>query len=347
MPRVFVSDFIPGDILEPLEALAAVEVWGQPSGGLGVAPQVSPWVPRETLLERLADCDGWLSMLSDTIDVELLDSARSLRVISQMSVGVDNIDVEACRTHRVSVGHTPDVLTETTADTAFALMGAAVRRLPEGEAIVKSGAWGPWDPWHFLSGDLHGATLGIVGMGRIGQAIARRARGFDMQVLYTARSNKDVPGATRLELAGLLERSDIVVIAVPLSEQTRRLIGRAELALMKDSAILVNVARGPIVDTDALVEALAGGLIGGAALDVTDPEPLPPDHGLLEFPNCLVVPHIGSATIPARRAMAALAVANLVAYLQQEPMPAWLPGSAEQPMGDYSAPGSPSESSDS
>jgi glyoxylate reductase len=336
MPRVFVSDFIPGDILEPLETLAEVEVWGEKQR-----------VPRETLLERLVDCDGWLSMLSDTIDVELLDSAPKLKVISQMSVGVDNIDVEACRGHRVSVGHTPDVLTETTADTAFALIGAAVRRLPEGEAIVKSGEWGPWDPWHFLSGDLHGATLGIVGMGRIGQAIARRAGGFDMQVLYTTRSNKDVPGARHLELGALLEVSDIVVIAVPLSEETRGLIGRAELGLMKDSAILVNVARGPIVDTDALVEALAGGLIGGAALDVTDPEPLPPDHPLLRFPNCLVVPHIGSATIPARRAMAALAVANLVAYLRQEPMPAWLPGSAEQPLGDYSAPGSPSESSDS
>jgi glyoxylate reductase len=336
MPRVFVSDFIPGDILEPLETLAEVEVWDEKGR-----------VPRQTLLSRLADCDGWLSMLSDRIDVELLDSAPKLRVISQMSVGVDNIDIEACRGHGVAVGHTPDVLTETTADTAFALIGAAVRRLPEGEAIVKSGAWGPWDPWHFLSSDLHGATLGIVGMGRIGQAIARRARGFDMTVLYTTRTTKDVPGAERLDLATLLERSDIVVIAVPLSDETRGMISRAELRLMKDSAMLVNVARGPIVDTDALVEALAGGMIGGAALDVTDPEPLPPDHPLLQFPNCLVVPHIGSATIQARRAMASLAVANLVAFLRQESMPAWLPASAAQPFGDYSAPGSPSESSDS
>ena len=336
MPRVFVSDFIPGDILEPLETLAEVEVWG-----------AKERVPRETLFERLVDCDGWISMLSDRIDVELLDSAPKLRVISQMSVGVDNIDVEACRDHGVVVGHTPDVLTETTADTAFALIGAAVRRLPEGEAIVKSGAWGPWDPWHFLSSDLHGATLGIVGMGRIGQAIARRARGFDMRVLYTGRTTKDVPGTERLDLATLLETSDIVVIAVPLSDETRRMIGDAELRLMKDSAMLVNVARGPIVDTDALVEALGDGVIGGAALDVTDPEPLPSDHPLLRFPNCLVVPHIGSATVPARRAMAALAVANLVAYLRQEPMPAWLPGSAVQPLSDYSAPGFPSESSDS
>ncbi|MET0567069.1 MAG: D-glycerate dehydrogenase [Acidimicrobiia bacterium] len=336
MPRVFVSDFIPGDLLEPLETLAEVEVWAGKER-----------VPRETLLERLSGCDGWLSMLSDTIDVELLDSAPTLRVISQMSVGVDNIDVDACRDHGISVGHTPDVLTETTADTAFALIGAAVRRLPEGEAIVKSGAWGPWDPWHFLSGDLHGATLGIVGMGRIGQAIARRARGFDMPVLYTARTTKDVPGAIRLDLAGLLERADIVVIAVPLAVETRGMIGRAELGMMKETAILVNIARGPIVDADALVEALAKGEIGGAALDVTDPEPLPPDHPLLQFPNCLVVPHIGSATIPARRAMASLAVANLVAFLRREPMPAWLDGSAEQPFGDYPASSSPSESSDS
>jgi glyoxylate reductase len=345
MPRVFVSDFIPEDILEPLEVLAEVEVRGRPAEAPGVAPQKSRRVPREGLLQSLRDCEGWLSMLSDTIDVALLESAPRLTVISQMSVGVDNIDVVACRARGVSVGHTPDVLTETTADTAFALIGAAVRRLAEGQEIVKSGAWGPWDPWQFLSGDLHGATLGIVGMGRIGQAITRRARGFDMEVLYSARTAKEIQGVTRLDLAGLLKRSDIVVIAVPLAEETRGMIGKAELGSMKETAILVNIARGPIVDTDALVEALANGVIGGAALDVTDPEPLPPEHPLLQFPNCLVVPHIGSATVPARRAMASLAVANLVAYLRREPMPAWLPGSAPQPLGDYSAPGSPSESS--
>lgn len=335
MPRVFVSDFIPGDILEPLESLADVEVWDR--GGR---------VPRAVLLEAVSRCDGWLSMLSDAIDTELLDAAANLCVISQMSVGVDNIDLEACRSRGVTVGHTPDVLTETTADTAFALMAAAVRRLSEGEAIVRSGEWGPWNPWHFLSGDLHGVTLGIVGMGRIGQAIARRADGFDMRVLYTARTAKELPDATRADLGELLELSDVVVIAVPLDDETRGMIGRAELALMKQTAFLVNIARGPIVDTDALVEALADGIIGGAALDVTDPEPLPPDHPLLDFPNCLVVPHIGSATVPARRAMAGLAVANLVAYLRREPMPAWHPGSAKQPLDDYSAPRSPSESSD-
>jgi lactate dehydrogenase-like 2-hydroxyacid dehydrogenase len=273
-------------------------------------------------------------MLSDRIDAELLDNVQGLRVISQMSVGVDNIDVDACKERGITVGHTPDVLTEATADTAFALMAAAVRRIPEGARIVKAGEWGPWDPWQFLSGDLHGATLGIVGMGRIGRAIARRARGFDMEILYTSRSPKEIPDSEPVDLAGLLARSDIVVIAVALDEETRGMIGKAELNAMKETAYLVNVARGPIVDSDALVTALAEGRIGGAALDVTDPEPLPPDHPLVGFPNCLVVPHIGSATLPARRAMAALAVANLTAYLRGEPMPAWLPGSAQQPDAD-------------
>lgn len=323
MPRVLVSDFIPSDILEPVAELVDVEMWDREGRA-----------PRRWLLEQLPGCEGWLSMLSDRIDAELLDSASGLRVISQMSVGVDNIDVPACRERGVTVGHTPDVLTEATADTAFALMAAAVRRIPEGADIVKSGEWGPWDPWHFLSSDLHGATIGILGMGRIGRAIARRARGFDMEVIYTSRSPKDIDDARPVDLRQLLERSDIFVIAVSLNAETRGMISQDELNVMKGTAYLVNVARGPIVDTDALVAALAEDRIGGAALDVTDPEPLPSDHPLLAFPNCLVVPHIGSATLPARRAMAGLAVANLTAYLRGTPMPAWLPGSAQQPDAD-------------
>jgi glyoxylate reductase len=328
MPRVVVSDYIPADILEPLANIAEIEMWDREGRA-----------PRAWLLEHLPGCEGWLSMLSDRIDAGLLDAATGLRVISQMSVGVDNIDVAACRERGVSVGHTPDVLTEATADTAFALVAAAVRRIPEGAQIVKSGEWGPWDPWHFLSSDLHGAMIGIVGMGRIGEAIARRARGFDMEVIFTSRSAKEIPGATRVDLGELLAVSDIVVIAVALDEETRGMIGGNELRRMKESAFLVNVARGPIVDTDALVAALAEGSIGGAALDVTDPEPLPADHPLLRFPNCLVVPHIGSATLPARRAMAELAVANLTSYLRGEPMPARLPGSAVPSPADDPAAG--------
>lgn len=317
MQKVFASAFVPEDIIAPLRAIATVDVWERHGQ-----------VPGDVLFERLSGCSGWLSMLTDKIDADLLDRLPDLRVISQMSVGVDNIDVAACRDHGVVVGHTPDVLTEATADTAFTLLSAIVRRLPEAAEVVKSGEWGPWDPWHFLSNDLHGSRLGIIGMGRIGQAIARRAMGFAMEVLYASRSEKQVPGARRVGLDELLTSSDIVVVAAPLNEETRGMIGQEAFGLMRKTAFLINVARGPLVDTNALVEALAGGTIGGAALDVTDPEPLPADHPLLAFPNCLVVPHIGSATIGARRAMAELAVANCVAYLEGRAMPAWLPGSA-------------------
>jgi lactate dehydrogenase-like 2-hydroxyacid dehydrogenase len=314
MSRVFVSARIPEDIMSPLLRLAEVDMWE----GEGT-------VSREALFERLPGCDGWLSMLTDEIDEEILDIAPGLTVISQMSVGVDNIDVEACRARGITIGHTPDVLTETVADTAFALMAAAVRRLPEGEKKVRAGEWGPWDPWRFLGGDLHGAVLGIVGMGRIGQAIARRAAGFDMEVLYTSRSDGSVGGLVRVGLDELLGRADIVVLAVPLSPETHQMIGERELGLMRPGSVLVNVARGPLVDTAALFAALDSGSIGAAALDVTDPEPLPSDHPLLTLGNCLVVPHIGSASVRTRRAMAGLAVDNLAAALRGDPMPAPLP----------------------
>lgn len=316
MSRVFVSAHVPEDIIRPLRDSADVDMW---DGGATL--------PRAELRTRLEDCDGWLSMLTDTIDDDLLEGLTGLRVISQMSVGVDNIDVAACRRRGILVGHTPDVLTETVADTAFALMAAAVRRLPEGERVVRSGKWGPWDPWHFLGGDLHRAKLGIVGMGRIGRAITRRAVGFEMEVAYASPGPKEVPGTAWMELLDVLRFGDVVIIAAPLTPETRGMIGQAELAAMGEGAILVNIARGPLVDTDALVDALTRGIIAGAALDVTDPEPLPRDHPLLSFPNCLVVPHIGSASVRARRAMAGLAVDNLVAALAGVPMPAPLPAS--------------------
>jgi lactate dehydrogenase-like 2-hydroxyacid dehydrogenase len=278
-------------------------------------------VPSSLLLEEIDDIRGLLCMLTDRIDAELLDRGRRLEVISQMAVGVDNIDVAACHERGIPVGHTPDVLTETVADSAFALLASVVRRLPEGEREVRSGGWGPWEIFHLAGGDLHATTLGIVGMGRIGQALARRAGGFDMEVIYASPRTEAV-AAERVELRDLLQRADHVVVCTKLDETTRGLISNAELALMKPTAYLVNVSRGPVVDTSALLTALEHGQIAGVALDVTDPEPLPPDHPLLDFDNCLVVPHIASASVRTRRAMSSLAVDNLIAGLRGEPLPA-------------------------
>lgn len=270
----------------------------------------------------MPDVQGLLCMLTDQIDKELLDAAPHLDVISQMAVGVDNIDVAECERRGIALGHTPGVLTETVADTAFALLAAIVRRLPEGEKVVREGRWGPWTPSFMNGRDLHGTSLGIVGMGRIGRALVRRAKGFDMEIAYSSpRAATDVEGE-HLSLPDVLVRSDHVVLCVPLTPSTTGLIGEEELRLLGGSSYLVNISRGPVVDTDALVSALEAGLIAGAALDVTDPEPLPPDHPLLRRPNCLVVPHIASSSLRTRRAMATLAVANLVAGLEHRSMPA-------------------------
>lgn len=307
MESVYVTKEIPG-----LDRLSGydLQVW------TGNGP-----VPRSELVEGISRARGLLCMLTDPIDESLLAKAPYLEVVSQMAVGVDNIDIAACAARGIAVGHTPDVLTETVADTAFALLGAVVRRLPEGEREVRAGEWGPWEIFHLAGGDLHGTVLGIVGMGRIGRAVARRACGFDMEVVYSSPSAKDVP-AERVDLEELLRRADHVVICTALTNETRGLIGADELAAMKATAYLVNVARGPIIVTDDLVAALESGQIAGAALDVTDPEPLPGDHALLSFDNCLVVPHIGSASVATRNAMASLAIDNLVAGLQGRSMPA-------------------------
>lgn len=253
-------------------------------------------------------------MLTDPIDGPLLDACPRLRVVANYGVGVDNIDLAAAAERGVPVGNTPDVLTDASADLAFALLLAAARRLPQTAEDVRSGRWGTWEPDGFLGHDVTGTTLGIVGAGRIGEAVARRARGFDMTVL-TATSRAGTP------LPELLERSDFVSLHLPLTPATRHLIDAAALRRMKRTAILVNTARGPIVDTDALTRALHDGTIAGAALDVTDPEPLPPSHPLLAAPNVLVVPHIGSATPRTRARMADLAVDNVLAGLAGEPLP--------------------------
>ncbi len=315
-PRVFVARRIPEAGLAPLREATELLVWEEP---------LPP--PRDALLEAVAGCSGVLTLLTDRVDAEFLDAAGSeLRVVSNYAVGVDNIDLVECTRRGIPVGHTPGVLTETTADLAFALLMAAARRIVEAADFVREGRWQTWDPMLLLGSDVHGATLGLVGFGRIGQAVARRGAGFGMTVLYHGRRRADPAveaalGASWVELDELFERSDVVSLHVPLTAETHRLVDAGRLRRMKPTAILVNTARGPIVDTDALVEALRAGWIGGAALDVTDPEPLPPDHPLLRLPNAIVVPHIGSASRATRARMAEMAAANLLAGLRGEPLP--------------------------
>ena len=303
MARVFVTRKLPGTALDRLKAEHEVEVW----------PERLPPRPGD-LRARMPDIEGLLSILTDKIHDELLDAAPNLRAISNYAVGVDNIDVEAVTKRGLPLGNTPDVLTEATADLAVALMLAISRRLSEGEALVHRGDWLTWEPTLLLGRDLHDSTVGIVGMGRIGRAVQRRVEGFGARVLYT-----DVTGGVPLEQ--LLEESDFVTIHSPLTEETHGLINDETLAMMKPTAYLVNSARGPIVDTPALIRALNAGQIAGAALDVTDPEPLSGGHVLLSAPNLLVVPHIGSATHATREAMADMAVDNLLAALRGDRMP--------------------------
>ena len=282
---------------------------------------------RDQLLASVAGCHGILTLLTDRVDEALLDAAGpQLRVVSNFAVGFDNVDVVACTARGVRVGNTPGVLTETTADLAFALLLAAARRLPEAMANVREGRWRTWDPLLLLGAEVHGATIGIVGLGRIGQAVARRAAGFGMRVVYHGRTRApgDLEaslGATYVPMPELLASSDFVTLHVSLNDQTRGLIGSDELRAMRRTAILVNTSRGPVVDTAALVEALRAGTIAGAALDVTDPEPLPADHPLLGLDACLVVPHVASATRATRDRMATMAADNLLAGVRGQPLP--------------------------
>jgi glyoxylate reductase len=300
MARVLVTRRLPGPALQRLEAEHEVDVWPEP---------LPP--PPDVLRARAAGAEGLLALITDRIDADLIDNCPNLRVISNYAVGSDNVDVGAAAARGIPVGITPDVLTDATADLAFACLLAAARRLPEAMAAVREGEWKTWGPEWLLGYDVHGATLGIVGFGRIGRAVARRAEGFDMEVLHTG----DVP------LAELLERADAVSLHVPLTPDTRHLINDAALARMKPTAVLVNTARGGVVDQEALARALHEGGIAAAALDVTDPEPLPADHPLLDAPNLLVLPHIGSATHRTRERMADIAVDNLLAGLAGEPLP--------------------------
>ena len=316
--KVFVTRHLTPDAEEKLNDFCEAEYW----------PEETP-PPHAVLLEKSRTVDGLVCLLSDPIDAVVINQAQNLKVISQVAVGVDNIDLAAAAARGIPVGHTPDLLTNATADLAFALLLAAARRLGEARDYAREGHWKTWGLTTLLGEDVHKATLGIVGLGRIGQAVARRAKGFDMHVLYHSRHRhpevEENLGIIYTSLDDLLSRSDFISLHVPLHADTVGLIGAAAFTKMKPHVVLVNTARGSIVDTDALVSALKTGQIGYAALDVTDPEPLPSSHELYSLPNVFIVPHIGSATRTARNNIALLAVDNLIAGLKGEPLPKSVP----------------------
>ncbi len=313
-PTVLVTRRVPEAIMARMAAVVSLRVWE------GDNP-----VPRPHLIEWIAGCEGLYCLLTDRIDTTVLDAAGgSLRVVSQMAVGYDNIDVAACTTRGIPVGNTPGVLTETTADLTLALMLAALRRVVEAAEFVRQDRWQTWRPMELTGLDLYGSTVGIIGLGRIGKAVARRLRGFDCRLLYTQpepEPEAQAFGADFVSLDDLLSASDVVTVHCPLNESTRGLINAGRLARMKPLAFLINTARGPIVDQAALLAALRRGVIAGAGLDVADPEPMRADHPLLALPNVTILPHIGSASIATRTRMASMAADNLLAGLHGERLP--------------------------
>lgn len=309
-PRVYIARRLPDPAMAMLRDGADITVWG--------TDEVPP--PRDVLLREAAASDGLLSLLTDRIDGELLDAAPRLRVVSNYAVGFDNIDVPAATARGVVITNTPGVLTETVADFAMALILATARRIVEADKYTRAGKWQSWMPMLFLGPDIHHATLGLVGLGRIGAAVAKRARGFDMKLLYyDVIRRADLERDLELEFTSLedvLRRSDFVSIHTPLTTETRHLIGARELRMMKKTAILVNTARGPIVDTQALGEALAAGVIAAAGLDVFEIEPIAKDHPLLRLDNVVAIPHIASASIETRAKMGTMAAENLLSTLE-------------------------------
>ncbi len=313
--KVFITRRLPNIDLEQLHQIAEVETWR------GKQPP-----PYSLLLDKVRQIDGLLCLLTDSIDRQLIETGTSLKVISQMAVGYDNIDVAAATARSIPVGNTPGVLTDATADLTWALLMAAARRIVEAEKFVRAGQWQTWEPTLLLGADLTGSTLGIVGFGRIGQAVARRARGFDMKVLYYSRHRKELAlerslGVEYAELETLLSESDFVSLHASLSAETYHLIDDRSFELMKSSAILINTARGAMVDEQALYRALSTKRIAWAALDVTDPEPIPLDSPLLKLDNLIITPHIGSASYRTRTKMAQMAVNNLIAGLEAKRLP--------------------------
>jgi glyoxylate reductase len=307
---VYVSRVIPAPALDIIRDVAEMRMWDR--------EEVPP--PRDVLLREVADCDGLLSLLTDRIDDELLARAPRLRVVGNMAVGYDNIDVDAATRRGVVVSNTPDVLTETTADFAFALLMAAARRMVEADAFTRAGRWKTWGPLLLAGQDIHHATLGLVGLGRIGSAVAKRAKGFAMTVRYYDPIRRpDLEASLEIEyrtMDDVLRSSDFISVHVPLTAETRHLIGAEQFRMMKPSAVFINAARGPIVDQAALAEALRSRTIYAAGIDVFEQEPVSPEDPLLGLDNVVLAPHIASASIPTRTRMATLAAENIVAVLQ-------------------------------
>jgi glyoxylate reductase len=309
-PKVYITRRIAQPALDMIAPVAEMEIW----------PQELP-PSYEVLLEKVRDVDGLLALLTDRIDTALMEAAPKLKVISNLAVGYDNIDIAEATRRSILVGNTPEVLTETTADLTFALLMAAARRVVEADVFTRRGQWKTWGPMVMLGQDIHHATLGIVGLGRIGAEVAKRAKGFDMEVLYydlqrRSEAERQLGVEYVSELPALLSRSDFISLHLPLSPQTYHLIGAAEFNAMKPTAVLINTSRGPVVDQKALYQALKSRQIFAAAIDVTEVEPIPAEDPLLTLDNLIITPHIGSASFTTRTSMATMAAANLIAGLR-------------------------------
>jgi len=315
-PRVFVTSVIAQEALDKIAQDTNMEVW----------PEELP-PPYEVLLEKARDAEGLVTLLSDKVDATLMDAALKLKVVSNMAVGYDNISIAEATKRHIVVGNTPGVLTETTADLAFTLLMAAARRVVEADNYTRKGRWKTWGPKILLGQDIHNATLGIIGLGRIGAEVAKRGRGFNMKVLYYDEIRRSEEEERRLgveyapDLAELLPRADFVTVHVPLLPQTHHLIGAAEFAMMKPTAVFINTSRGSVVDQKALYEALKSGQIFTAGLDVTEVEPIPLDDPLLTLDNVIITPHIASASFTTRKNMALMTAENLLAGLRGQAPP--------------------------
>jgi glyoxylate reductase len=313
-PKIFVTRLIPEEGLAMLRDVVEMKVWED---------ELPP--PHDVLQKEVREIDGLVSLLTDKIDAELMDLNPRLKVVSNYAVGYDNIDIPAATARGIPVGNTPGVLTDTTADLAFTLLMASARRIQESIDYVRAGKWKTWGPMLLTGLDIHGATLGVVGFGRIGQGMAKRASGFGMRVLYyDVHRREDLEksmGVTYADMDTLLRESDFITMHTDLNESTRHMLNAAAFAKMKRTAYVINTARGPIIDPQALYDALQAGKIAGAALDVTEPEPIPMDSPLLKLPNCLIVPHIASASVATRAKMAQMAAANLVAGIRGDKLP--------------------------